>query len=196
MSEIPDYGEDAVTPENTSEDKLANLRKLVHEWTKTKLHALQLEEQLEAAKSQCDIFEKKLVPDLMLEIGLDELKTVGGMKVRLEENLVGTFPKSEEKRERAFRYLEETGNDGLIKQQISVNFPRDSSEMQKLLEQALDDLGIAEVAEVRKEKTINHNSMMAFLRRQLEVDEKVPLDAFGAIKLRTAKMDLGVKSKK
>lgn len=177
-AEIPDYsGEESATPE----DAMKRLTGLVVQMGMLEVEVEDLEAKLAAKKSELAKYKESFVPELMQNIGLSEVKTKAGIRVVASEKLIGTFPKDERKRAQAFGYIRDTGNDGLLKREIVIRYGRESDQYAEQLMQALTDMGVGEHAEVENQISIHHQSMLGFLRRELEAGRPVPLEAFGVI---------------
>lgn len=125
----------------TDEAKLSQLKNLVVAAAQKKVLVDELEEQLKAAKKALETFEEKLIPDLMSELDIRVHETRGGLRVEYVEEWRGSFPKNPEKQERAFEYLEKTQNQGLVKQEIKLNFDRETSTYADMLMELLHGEG-------------------------------------------------------
>lgn len=185
MSENGQYENEQVEPDA---DAVSRLRRLCLKLAELKLEEQQLTEKLEKVQLQIRQYSESLVPDTMTELGLRTLETAGGIVIEVEDNLFGSLPKDETKRAEAFRYLAETGNDGLIKQEFVVSFGRDQTEDVEAFRRVLEESHVGERASVTSERTINHQSMMKFLRDEVKRGANVPLAAFGAFTKTVAKI--------
>ena len=185
MTNVPDYTDEE---EPRDQNAVNRLNTLILEMAKVELEAEQLEEQLKECKKHLSVYRENLVPELMSELGMSELTTVGGIKVKMTTELRGSLPKDEAKRAVAFEYLKNTGNDGLIKNEFKITYGRDGAKLADALESTLKSLNIEEHATVLRNETVNHQTMLAFLRRELAAGAPVPLDAFGTFEQRFAKI--------
>jgi vacuolar-type H+-ATPase subunit I/STV1 len=187
MSEgrIPDYSAEEVAP---NLDAIKRLGQLAAKQGMLELQIEDLEEQLKALKKEHTEYAEKLVPALMQEIGMSRIKTMGGLDVELQENVRASIPQDAEKRERAFSYLHDTGNDGIIKREITVRYGREDGKFADDLLRALEDMGIKEHATVEHEWTIHNSTLVSFLKNELKEGKNVPMDAFGAFVQRQAKL--------
>ncbi len=183
----PDYSsEEAEAP---SEGKVEQLKRLVSEMAKLSLRKMECEEELKSINERLKIYEEDLVPNVMAELDSRVYETRSGLRVELKEDVFGSFPtENAEKREQAFGYLKKTGNDGLIKQEISISFGRDTAAMQARVMQFLEEAGVGQIAEVSNQKTIHHQTMLAFIRKELKAGRPVPMDAFGVFPKKFAKI--------
>lgn len=184
---LPDYSGEAPAPKM---DAMQRLSQLAVKMGSLELKKLELEEEMARVEAELKTYQMNLVPEVMAEIGLTEIKTKGGMTIELRQEVRASLPKDPEKRDRAFAYLKDTGNDGLITQEIIVNYGRDAGEFAEQLLSALEQMNVREHATVEHQKTINFQSMLAFLRRELKEGKPVPLEAFGAFVQNMAKLKL------
>jgi hypothetical protein len=187
---VPDYGSDADA--KPASDKLDQLQELVMQMARTKILVDDLETQLKEAKKQLETYELSLVPDLMLEMDMRIYETRGGLRVEYKEDVYASLPKDREKREAAFGYLRDTGNDGLITREFTIAFPRGEDEAAESLRALLVEAQVADHASVADETSVNHQSMLAFLRRQVEAGtiSLEQLKFFGAHPIRKAKISV------
>jgi len=174
---VPDYTDE---PQPASEDLMKRLNRLVVEMGKIEIEKEELEEKLEVLQKQLRSYQEDLIPAVMAEVGTDLYRTKGGITVELKEEVRASFPKDESKRERAFKYLEENGDDGLIKRAFEIRYGRDSIEWADKFRQMLRDAGVEEHAAVAEDWSINHQTLLAYLRGKLREGANVPLGDFGA----------------
>lgn len=175
---IPDYsGEEIVAP---TPDKLKQLGQLVAKQGLLELEIEDLEAQLKLKKKEADNYAENLVPALMAEIGMAYVKTMGGLEVELKESIRASIPQDPAKREAAFGWLHETGNDGIIKREITVRYGRDEGKFADDLMNLLKDNGVYDHAQVEHEWNIHNSTLVSFLKSELAAGHNVPLEAFGA----------------
>lgn len=185
---VPDYSGEKVAP---SEDSMKRLNRLVIEMGQLELQKEELEEQLEKINKQIREYSENLIPTLMTEVGIDLYRTKGGITVELKEEVRASFPKDESKRARAFRFLEETGDDGIIKRQFTIQYGRDSIQWANQLHDELKRLKVEEHATVSEDWSIHHQTLLSYLRSKLKEGANVPMDAFGAFVQSYAKIKRG-----
>lgn len=185
--EVPDYSEET---QEAKPDAMKRLSQLAAKMGQLTLEEMDLEEKLKDVQNELKTYQENLVPEIMAEIGMREITTLGGMKIELREEVRASLPKDPERRSAAFAYLKDTGNDGLITREFVINYGRDSTEWAEEFAKKLEELNVGEHAVVKQEETINHQSMCAFLRRELKDGTNVPLEAFGAFVQKFAKIKL------
>jgi hypothetical protein len=182
---IPDYSAEAVEP---NLDALKRLGQLAAKQGMLELEIEDLEEKLKELRKEHSEYADKLVPALMQEIGMDRVRTKGGLDVELVEHIRASVPQDNDKRERAFSYLHETGNDGIIKREITVRYGREDGKFADDLLAAMKDMGVADHGTIEHEWTIHNSTLVAFLKNELKEGKNVPMEAFGAFIQRQAKL--------
>ena len=82
----------------------------------------ELEEKLKAKKAERDDISTRVIPELLQEQGLSEIKLSDGSKVSVKTEYRATLPKDDFKREEAYKWLREQGLADIIKNNVSVSF--------------------------------------------------------------------------
>lgn len=150
------------------------------------------EEKLAAAKAALLLTERVDLPELMKELGLQEVKLEDGSKVTVTPDVICAI--AEAKRADAFAWLEERGYGGLIKTEVSVSFGRDELEKAEEVASVL-----SEVAERPSaiERTVHPQTLKAFVKERMaaaELDaramELFGVQPFDRAKLTAPKIDL------
>lgn len=182
----PEYEAPAPTGE-----QMARLSKLAAEQGMLSLEIDELEEKLRIKKTLLERYQTELMPQLLDELGLESIRTRGGLDVSVSDVVRASFPQDGAKREAAFGYLRNSGNDGIVKREVVVSFGRDSTADAERLLDLVEQHGFAARASVRAEDTIHHQTLLAFIRGELRDGRPVPLEAFGAFVQRVAKVKAG-----
>lgn len=186
---MPDYGEDAA-PETAAETH-ARLQGLVLKMAQLELEEGDLTTKLESVQQELRRYRENLVPELMSELGVEVIRTRGGIHVEMKEELRAAMPKDSPRQARAFAWLKETGNDGMIKREITVQYGRDSTEWAEQFLLQLEELKVGEHATIQQEWTVNHQTLLAFLRGELREGRNVPMEVFSAFVQKYAKIKRG-----
>lgn len=176
-SAVPDYSGEQTAP---SGDSMKRLTRLVVEMGSLEIRKLELQSQISKLESELKQYQENLVPTLMNDVGQTYVRTKSGIEVELKEDVVASFPKDERKRAIAFRYLEDEGDDGIIKRQFVISYGRDSIKWANELAEKLREWGVEKHATIQEDWSIHHQSLLAYLREKLRQGANVPLDAFGA----------------
>lgn len=86
----------------------------------------------------------------------------------------------------AIHWLDNNGHGAIVKRQFIIEFGRDQEEWAKEFEQMLSKSKTP--LNVKKERSIHHATLEAFIRQALEDGEDIPLDTFGVFRQRFAKV--------
>ena len=93
----------------------------------------QLEEQLKSKKAEADDISSRVIPELLAEQGLSEIKLADGSKVSVKKEFRATVPKDDVKREAALQWLRTNGLGDIIKNNVSVTFGKGEDDKAKQL---------------------------------------------------------------
>lgn len=181
----PDYSGEDDAP---AEDSLLKLRRMA-------LKMVELQQELDAAESKAEELKKDrdrysldLIPSLMKDLGLVEIKLTTNFRVVINEEMrVGAPPQEPAKREAWKKFLTETGNDGLIKREVIVSYDRDSTKWAEQLIAKIKEMEVEKHAEVRQVETIHPMTLKAFVTRQKGEHPEV-IELFGVFEQRVAKV--------
>lgn len=181
---MPDYtGEE----EQPDDDILTRLRKLAVRMLELD-NALEESEaaqrKLQAMRDHC---ANELIPRLMKDAGLDKIRITGGAEIVMEKKIRCSL--SQDRRDTWMEYLTRTGNDGLVLREITVQFGRDKTPHFLALTEHLQEIGVHQDAAVTQKETINAQTLLAFLRREVRERPEV-LEAFGAFEQTYAKIQV------
>lgn len=183
---IPDYSADEPVPQSV--DIIRQLGKLAAQQGLLELEIEDLEAQIKLKKKEHARYAEQLVPDLLAQIGLKSVTTNGGLQVELKEDVRASIPQDPVKRERAFSYLHDTGNDGMIKREITIRYGRDDGKFADDLLKKLEEMNVKEHGTVEHEWTIHNSTLVSFIKSELKEGRNIPLDAFGAFVQKHAKL--------
>lgn len=131
-----------------------------------------LEEELKAAKEKLRIQSEEIVPALMAELGLAEIKDNEGHKITVKPIYRGTATPE------ALKWLKQEGFEDIIKAEINVPFGRGAlkeEEFEKIV-QGLEKMKV----KFSIDETVHHSTLSAFLKEQITAGTAVPLEDFKA----------------
>ena len=86
-----------------------------------------IEEQLKKKKEEADHISSKIIPELLAEQGLSEIKLADGSKVSVKKEFRATLPKDDIRREAAYQWLRDQGLGDIIKNNVFVTFGHEAS---------------------------------------------------------------------
>lgn len=186
-TEIHDYSDEQVEPD---ENEIKRLGRLVVKLAELMLEEQEADENLKRIQKERRQYEQNLIPELMEQIGMSEVTTMGGMKVTCKDVIRVSFPKDPEKVQRAFAWLRETGNDGIIKRQFTIQYGRGDGAWAEKFNELLAEQEVEEHAHVEQTKTIHPTTLKSFLEKELVKGTDPPLEDFGAFQQKFAKIKL------
>lgn len=181
MTEANDYS--AFAAEAPSAEALAGLAKGAIELYEAQLAVARAEAALKAAQKHQESIERHLLPELMDEAGLTEIKLKNGTKLEVESIL--TIGSGKGKDPAVLKWLEETGSGGLIKRAIAVGLGAKSNEKEAALLAELKEEGFTDVASIRE---VNAQTLKAHVKKMIEAKKDVNMEMLGAFEFRRAKI--------
>ena len=116
-----------------------------------------LSTELEEAEKVVENLAKKVIPEMLMQHGLEELKLSNGRQVTIKEDVFVAIPKDPFKKRAIFKWLADQGAGDLIRSELKVDDPTES---------LMDELSAKGVA-YSKEENVNTNSFKAFIREGL-----------------------------
>jgi hypothetical protein len=180
------------------QDQLRLLSSMVIEMSKLQLREIELEQEQAQVKRALAEYATKLVPNQMLDMGVDQISMRGsGAVVRIETAVHSGLSKDTLLRKDAYRWLADTGNDELIKRDVTVSFDRSSTADADALMTLLATSGFDKKAEVTYEWTVHSQTLGKFVRDTLaheaglresgeEPAKPIPRKAFGIFEQKIA----------
>lgn len=168
---------------DVSEDALKRLSDLAHRQLELEREIGRLEYQIkELGKHHRKISEED-IPSLLDETGLSEIRLSDGTKVLVKEDLrVSTTGKH---RDAINRWLEETGHDDVIKDEVVAQFGKGEGERAAMLMRAAAEFTDA----TTRKRYVNPQTFSALLRELMAAGEEVPLEELGAYIQRRSKLE-------
>ena len=133
-----------------------------------------LEEQLKKKKEEADFISSSVIPELLAEQGLSEIKLADGSKVSVKKEFRATVPKDDTKRENALLWLRTNGLGDIIKNNVSVTFGKgEDNKAEQLLNLAAEN-GF----EPQQKSDVSWNTLAALYRERVEAGLDMPSDCF------------------
>ena len=134
----------------------------------------QLEEQLKAKKAEADDISSRVIPELLQEQGLSELKLADGSKVSVKKEYRCTLPKDEDKRSQCYKWLRDNGLGDIIKNNVFVTFGRGEDDKA----QSLIDLAAENGFEPQQKSDVAWATLTALFKERVEAGLDMPSDVF------------------
>jgi len=133
-----------------------------------------IEEQLKNKKNEADYISSNVIPELLAEQGLAEIKLADGSKVSVKKEFRATVPKDDVKREAALQWLRTNGLGDIIKNNVSVTFGKGEDDKAK----QLLDLAAENGYEPQQKSDVSWNTLTALYRERVEAGLDMPSDCF------------------
>ena len=134
----------------------------------------EIEEQLKKKKDERDHISSKVIPELLAEQGLSEIKLADGSKVSVKQEFRATLPKDEVKRDAAYQWLRDQGLGDIIKNNVSVTFGKGEDNKA----QSLIDLAVANGYEPSQKSDVAWNTLTALYEERVKAGLDMPSDVF------------------
>ena len=133
-----------------------------------------LEEQLKSKKAEADDISSRVIPELLAEQGLSEIKLADGSKVSVKKEYRCTLPKDEGKREQCYKWLRDNKLGDIIKNNVFVTFGKgEDDKAQQLL-----DLAAENGFEPQQKSDVAWATLTALFRERIESGLDMPSDVF------------------
>lgn len=181
MTDAYDYTADVLP---AGDNILAVITQLVHEQLAAEELVSSKEEELKEAKNALTYISQNRLPALMSEAGQNLIVTATKYTVEIKDTIRASIP--EQNQPAAFKFLEETGNGAVIKIGLSADFGK-GEEAEKKVQQVVKFMTSLGVAPAVK-KGVHPQTLCALIRELLRTGQDVPLDTFGAIIQKEAKI--------
>ena len=141
-----------------------------------------IEEQLKKKKEEQDHISSKVIPELLAEQGLSEIKLADGSKVSVKKEYRCTLPKDEDRRAQCYKWLRDQGLGDIIKNNVFVTFGKgEDDKAQQLL-----DLAAENGFEPQQKSDVAWATLTALFRERIESGLDMPSDVFSTwIKYKT-----------
>ena len=133
-----------------------------------------LEEQLKNKKAEADDIGSRVIPELLAEQGLSEIKLADGSKVSVRKEFRATVPKDDMKREAALQWLRDQGLGDIIKNNVTVSFGKGEDDKAEQLLQLAADNGF----EPQQKSDVAWNTLSALYQERVEAGLDMPSDSF------------------
>ena len=133
-----------------------------------------IEEQLKNKKAEADDIGSRVIPELLAEQGLSEIKLADGSKVTVKKEFRCTLPKDPDRRESAYKWLRDQGLGDIIKNNVFVTFGKgEDDKAQQLLNLAAEN-GF----EPEQKSDVAWATLTALFRERIESGLDMPSDVF------------------
>ena len=133
-----------------------------------------IEEQLKKKKAEGDDISSRVIPELLAEQGLSEIKLADGSKVSVKKEFRCTLPKDEVKRQQAYEWLRNEKLGDIIKNNVFVTFGKgEDNKAEQLLNLAAEN-GF----QPQQKSDVAWMTLTALFRERIESGLDMPSDVF------------------
>ena len=133
-----------------------------------------LEEKLKAKKEERDDISSRVIPELLAEQGLQEIKLADGSKVSVKKEFRATLPKDEIRREAAYQWLRDQNLGDIIKNNVTVSFGKGEDNKAN----QLVDLAVANGFTPQQKSDVAWNTLTALYEERVKAGLDMPSDVF------------------
>ena len=133
-----------------------------------------LEEQLKNKKAEADDISSRVIPELLAEQGLSEIKLADGSKVAVKKEYRCTLPKDEVKRQQCYEWLRNEKLGDIIKNNVFVTFGKGEDNKAKQLLNLAAENGF----EPQQKSDVAWMTLTALFRERIESGLDMPSDVF------------------
>ena len=134
----------------------------------------EIEEQLKKKKDERDHISSKVIPELLAEQGLSEIKLADGSKVSVKKEYRCTLPKDESKRAQCYNWLRDQNLGDIIKNNVFVTFGKGEDNKAKQLLDLAQENGF----EPQQKSDVAWMTLTALFRERIESGLDMPSDIF------------------
>lgn len=156
-----------------SDGELSIVSALANKQLQLATEVANLEAELKAKKEEFRTTSEQELPDAMQAAGLTQIKLSTGENITINEFYNAHISKANQ--EIAYNWLMKNGHEGLIKNEVSLKFGREESEVVEQTVSALQSRGLS--PEVRQ--SVHPSTLKAFVKEQFTSGNDIPTEPFG-----------------
>jgi hypothetical protein len=168
------------------DNSLAHLRSLAQDQVDAEALVAGLELQLKEAKKGLAQISETELPELMAELDIPSFTLGDGTTISVKEDVFGGITAANQ--QKAFNWLDEHNQSRLIKRHFIVEFGKDEDKWADKFERDCAKRKLP--LHLTRKKTVNPNTLKAFVREQLKEGVDFPMDLFGVYLKKIAKVKI------
>ena len=134
----------------------------------------ELEEKLKAKKAEADDISSRVIPELLSEQGLSEIKLADGSKVSVKKEFRATLKKDDLARESAYQWLRDQKLGDIIKNNVFVTFGKGEDDKAKQLLNLAAENGFTP----QQKSDVAWNTLTALYEERVKAVLDMPSDVF------------------
>ncbi len=174
IAELPfDYSGHDDGPNVNESDILGRISTLADKMHQLDKDIAKSEQKTKNLKAQHDQIAIEQLPELFLQVGMEELRTRSGLPLKLKNKVHTNISKG--RKPAAIAWLDLHGHGGMVKRSVIIDFNKTEDEKVKRL---LKLIGKG-WSQNRTELDVHGSTVKAFVVRQLAEGKKIPFDVFG-----------------
>lgn len=162
-----------LTGQPVTNEELTQLSDLVHNQRRLEVEIAEMEDALKTRGEQLRNLSEIQIPDMLLGMGLSELKLASGEAVKVTKFYSAKIP--DDKSEEAFTWLRESGNDDIIKNNIILNFGKGEDARAKQIAAELVKQGLAPEQKI----FVHPMTLKSFVKERIESGQELSTELFG-----------------
>jgi hypothetical protein len=170
---------ESVLPDN---NKLTELSDLVSQLSKLNEALEKVNEFQEKINAKITEINSVRIPDLFDELGVKKLSLSDGRTVEIIRKFAASI--SKEKEAECFNWLKEHNHDAIIKDSIAVKLKKGEGEISAKITKFLNELQVT----FEKKRAVHPQTLLAFVKEQIENGENLPQELFNVFPIRTTKI--------
>ncbi len=176
--------EEAVGVPIPRDEDFRSISSLVDEQLTLEAEIEAAEELLKAKKEELRVVQRTKLPTAISRFGLSEFKLTDGSTVSIKEEVRAGI--TAEKHDEAMRWLEETGHDDIVKNEVSLSFGKGQDAETRQLLDVLNERGYS----YENKRFVHPMTLKAFVGEQIRNGHPVPIDTFSVFVEKVAKIKL------
>ena len=144
------------------------------------------EENIKNTKSEIQRVSSDIIPTMMSEMGLSELKLQDGSHLKVATSYKAHI--SEANKEMAFNWLRDNGLGDIIKNEVLVSFGRNEDNKAASYAELAKSQGFQPTQKMKVEPM----TLKALVRERIEAGKEMPTEIFGVFSEKTPKISVGI----
>lgn len=179
---MPNYAELLQEKPQPTGNDLQNLSTLTRKQLDIEASIADHEGYITELKGELKELQERQIPDVMMQIGVEEYTLSTGEKVSVKEIVEGSIAK--DKKPEAFTWLRQNEFGDLIKNTISIAFDKDQDALADKISKELIEAGLV----VDRSEGIHGGTFKSFVKEQIKDGLTFPPDLFSIFQGRKAKI--------
>lgn len=142
----------------------------------------ELQKAIAESQAKTQRLQEVTIPDLMVNLGLEEIKLPSGEKIALQPVFGASVP--DERKPKAWAWLRDNGHGAIIKSKVTLEFGMGEDEKLKIAQDILSEANLQFVAK----EDVHASTLKSFVKDQYENGLTFPEALFGAFTKTIAKI--------